>query len=64
MGPVHSSGQPDLQLVMGKLVKRDLLRAGLDVIKGNLDFQRIYIEYYDQLKAADEVCDIDKLLHV
>ena len=66
MGPVHNgkSGSHESQLIMGHLGKRDLLRAGLDSIKGNLELQRIYIEYNDQLKSADEVCDIDKLLHV
>jgi len=66
MGPVHSgtTGLPGSELIMGHLDKRDLLRAGLDSIKGNLDLQRIYIEYNDQLKSSDEVCDLDKLLHV
>jgi len=67
MGPVHGGTEVkpvDIQLIMGKLNKRDLLRSGLDSIRGNLNFQRIYTEYDDQLKSADEVCDIDKLLHV
>lgn len=62
MGPVHHSTKKDL--IMGCLEKRDLLKAGLTAIKNNLHLQRIFTEYNDQLKAADEVGDLDMLLHV
>lgn len=62
MGPVHSSSAQET--AFGGLKKRYLLRAALDSIKGNLNLQRLYIEYHDQLNSANEVGDIDKLLHV
>ena len=63
MGPVHSATRSQDQ-ILGCLNKRDLLKAALDVIKGNLNLQRLYTEYHDQLNSADEVGEIDKFLHV
>ena len=62
MGPVNASSVDET--ILGCLKKRDLLKAGLAVVKGNLHLQRLYIEYNDQINSANEVCNIDKFLHV
>jgi hypothetical protein len=69
MGPVHSSSalaaaSNQTETILGILKKHDLLKAGLGAIKGNLQLQRLYAEYYDQLNSVNDVCDIDKMLQV
>ena len=54
----------DVYLMEGQLEKRSLLRQGLDLVKSNVQLQRLYAEYNDQLKSVEEVKEIDKLLDV
>ena len=62
-GPTHATDQK-AKVILGTLNKRDLLKSGLSVIKTNLQLQRLYTEYEDQLTSVDEVSDIDKMLDV
>ena len=51
-------------LMQGQLEKRSLLRQGLELVKSNVQLQRLYAEYNDQLRSVEEVKEIDKLLDV
>jgi len=46
------------------LHKRELLRAALSVIAGNLDLQRLYSEFSEQLNAANDLKECDNLLDI
>ena len=63
----HDGGQDkedETSLMDGKLKKQILLKQGLELVKSNLQLQRLYAEYNDQLRSAEEVKEIDKLLDV
>jgi len=65
--PTHAIAENDQKkskVILGTLNKRDLLKSGLSIIKSNLQLQRLYTEYEDQLTSVDEVSDIDKMLDV
>ena len=60
----HATADQKAKVILGTLNKRDLLKSGLSVIKSNLQLQRLYTEFEDQLTSVDEVSDIDKMLDV
>jgi hypothetical protein len=46
------------------LSKNDLLREALRVISGNLELQRLYSEFNEQLKAGSDLNEVDKMLQI
>ena len=63
-GTKEAAEDKDVYLMEGQLEKRSLLRQGLELVKSNVQLQRLYAEYNDQLRSVEEVKEIDKLLDV
>ena len=44
--------------------KRELLRSALTVIGSNLELQRLYSEFNEQLNATNDLKEVDDLLDI
>ena len=64
LGPVSSGGAGQWEPKVLGLDKRELLRGALVVISGNLELQRLYSEFREQLDASDDLKDVDEMLQI
>ena len=64
LGPISSGGSSQWEpKVMGH-DKRELLRSALSVIGSNLELQRLYSEFNEQLNATNDLKEVDDLLDI
>ena len=64
LGPISSGGASKWEPTVMGLDKRELLRTALSVIAGNLELQRLYSEFSEQLNAANDLKECDNLLDI
>lgn len=64
LGPVHSASRARQEKILG-MAKEELLKSALDIIAGNLELQRLYSEYQEQLESGDLLKEVeDNLLDI
>ena len=64
LGPVSSAAAGQWEPKILGHDKRDLLRSALAVISGNLELQRLYSEFREQLNAAEDLKEVDEMLDI
>ena len=64
LGPVSSGAAGQWEPKILGHDKRDLLRSALGVISGNLELQRLYSEFREQLNAAEDLKEVDEMLDI
>ena len=64
LGPVSSCGTGQWEPKILGHEKRELLRSALAVIAENLELQRLYSEFREQLNAGDDLKDVDEMLEI
>lgn len=57
----------DCSQILGKIERNDLLKSSLKIIGGNLELQRVYVEYDEQMKcgwgnSSEDVKNVDDML--
>jgi hypothetical protein len=64
LGPVTSGGATLWEPTLMGHDKRELLKSALTVIAGNLELQRLYSDFREQLTAADDLKEVDSMLEI
>lgn len=64
LGPVTAGTSSQWEPKILGLDKRTLLREALRIIAGNLELQRLYSEFNEQLNASSDLMMIDSLLEI
>ena len=64
LGPISSGSATQWEPKVLGHDKRDLLRSALSVIAGNLELQRLYSEFREQMNATNDLRDVDDLLQI
>ena len=64
LGPISSGFATQWEPKVLGHDKRELLKSALSLIAGNLELQRLYSEFREQLNAANDLKDVDDLLEI